>query len=85
MLAGWGAVIALEIAGLVTFLVGVGTPTTFGWFAYSPLSRDVSTSGGAVVLTRTAWIGAVMLVIGLVGLGFLSGVRTGHRWGTGHR
>lgn len=46
---GWGAAIAVSVGGLVTLVVGLVTPTTVGWFAYSPMPSTVSAGDGVLV------------------------------------
>lgn len=76
---GWGAAIALSVGGLVTLLFGLSVPATVGWFAYSPLPAATFSTAGVVLLSRTAVVGLILMIIGLVGVGFLVGLRYGSR------
>lgn len=76
---GWCAAVALALGGLIILVFGSVGPVTAGWFAYAPYSANAPTISGAVLLSRTAILGLLVLVIGLVGLGFLVGLRAGRK------
>jgi hypothetical protein len=70
-----GAVIAA--VGLTMATIGLLTPVSFGWFAYQPLA-DASFGWieNAVIVTRGAAAGLLLLGIGLVILAFQFGTRS---------
>jgi hypothetical protein len=75
-----GIVSALvALAGLVTLLVAVTTPVSFGWFAYAEVSDTTFTSGDIVVLSRSAVLGAAAFATGAIGVAFVLGSVHGTR------
>jgi heme/copper-type cytochrome/quinol oxidase subunit 1 len=73
---------AAVLIGIVCLIVGFWPqPMSFGWSAYVPLSNTVYLQDGAQVFTRTAQVGVVLLVAGLVALAFWCGLEVGRRGG----
>lgn len=69
---------ALVVAGLVVVIVGVLTPVSFGWFAYQPLAAATFTPGASgFFLSRTTFVGWLVLTAGLLFLAYLLGRRAG--------
>ena len=79
----WAGAAAIAVAGAITILVGLSTPTTvssFGWFAYQPLTEATYTTGGSgLVLSRISAAGWIIFVTGLLGLAFLTGRVVGRK------
>ena len=73
---GWTVAVLLVLIGLITAVVAMSSPSAFGWFAYAPLSGEISIGGDVVIVPRTAIAGIVVLVAGLIVLSFLAGRRT---------
>lgn len=67
----------VAIVGAVMLVIGLSTPTSFGWFAYSALSENVLTSSGVYVLTPSTVIGAALVAIGTAGVAFVLGTAHG--------
>jgi heme/copper-type cytochrome/quinol oxidase subunit 1 len=76
-----GTVIA--VTGLVLLLLPSGQ-TSFGWFAYAPLSSEVFVPS-VDQLTSQRQIGIVLLVVGLASLSFGAGWALGRRHTAGQR
>ena len=75
----------LVVGGVVLVAVASQTPTTFGWFAYQPMSDSLFVPGGFVVLTQPAVVGAVVTGAGVVGLSAATGFMFGRRVRAGDR
>ncbi|MFD1714131.1 hypothetical protein ACFSBZ_06580 [Amnibacterium flavum] len=76
----------LLICAIVLVVVGAGVliavatePVSFGWTAYAPLSETTFTPVVRGLESRNGILGAVLLVIGLMGLAFWAGLRVGAR------
>jgi len=79
------AAAAAVFIGIVCLLVGFWPqPTSFGWSAYAPLANAIFLHDGAHVFTRTAQVGVVFFVAGLVALAFWCGLEIGRRSGAAH-
>lgn len=71
----------MAAAGLITAgLLAVNRPpTSFGWFAYAPLSDTTHIPGASpATLTLTA-LGMALLILGLLSTGLLAGMRIRRR------
>jgi heme/copper-type cytochrome/quinol oxidase subunit 1 len=69
----------LLLIGVVIVPVG-HAPADFGWFAYTPLEGDqLLPWDGFVLLTGTAVLGMVLVVLGVAGLAAWAGYRLGRR------
>ncbi|OOB92128.1 hypothetical protein [Rathayibacter sp. VKM Ac-2630] len=68
----------LLVAGVVVALIAP-RETSFGWFAYAPLSTEVFTPDGTLLLRREWLVSAALFALGLVVLAFWTGIRTGSR------
>ncbi|MGZ8804803.1 MAG: hypothetical protein ACXWZG_05835 [Microbacterium sp.] len=76
--AAWSAAGVLRLVGTITFIVGLTSPVSFGWFAYQPLADATFTPGGdGVFVSRITIIGSIAVGLGLVALAFLAGRRAG--------
>lgn len=76
----WTALALVTVIGLITTVVGLITPVSFGWFAYQPLADAAFTPAQNVfVLSRPTAVGLGVLAVGLIGLSFLAGRRSGLR------
>jgi heme/copper-type cytochrome/quinol oxidase subunit 1 len=65
---------------LVGCLVAWSNATTsFGWFAYAPLSNQLFTGSGVSVVSQGTQIGLAVAVTGLLVLAFWAGYRIGRR------
>jgi len=69
---------ALLVVGVVVALTAP-RETSFGWFAYSPLSDETFSPGG-VLPVRPEWLtAAALIVLGLVVLAFWAGTLVASR------
>ncbi|HSO92781.1 MAG TPA: hypothetical protein VLR70_16735 [Arthrobacter sp.] len=68
--------VALMTAGAVFLSLPVRQKDV-GWFAYAPLSQQVFTGPGLLIMDAEKWAGVVLVVLGLVTLAFWSGFRAG--------
>jgi heme/copper-type cytochrome/quinol oxidase subunit 1 len=66
------------IAGVATLIYSLSRPTTFGWFAYAPLSEETFLPGMAI-LSNTQVTGLALLAAGLLCAAFWAGLRVGRR------
>lgn len=66
------------IAGVATLIYSLSRPTTFGWFAYAPLS-DETFLPGMTILSNTQVTGLALLAAGLLCAAFWAGLRVGKR------
>lgn len=66
------------VAGVSTLIYGFSRPTTFGWFAYAPLSEEAFLPG-MTILSNTQVTGLVLLAAGLLCAAFWAGLRVGWR------
>ncbi|AOT02437.1 hypothetical protein [Arthrobacter sp. U41] len=71
---------ALLAAGTVCLLQPV-RQEDFGWFAYAPLSQQVFTGQGLVIMDAGKWAGVALVGLGLLTLAFWSGYRAGRHPG----
>lgn len=69
----------LVSGGAVLLAVSSQATVSIGWFAYQPMSDSLFAPGGLVVLTQPAIVGAVVTVVGLIGLGAATGFALGRR------
>ena len=74
----------LPVAGLVAVLVGCfvawsNATTSFGWFAYAPLSDQLFVGSGVAFVSQGTQIGLVVAVAGLLILAFWAGYTIGRR------
>ena len=65
--------------GVVVLGVASARPVSFGWFAYAPVSDTTFTAEGVHVFSTATLVGAVVLVVGLLGLAAWLGYRRGAR------
>jgi heme/copper-type cytochrome/quinol oxidase subunit 1 len=65
--------------GIMFFAVSPTGTTPFGWFAYQPLAGAAFFPGSLVMLTPLMAAAAVVSVIGLVGIGAITGYVLGRR------
>lgn len=65
----------LVATGAAVTVMGARGDSTFGWFAYAPLSDSVFPAAGDFVVRRLTVIGLVLLVIGLVWVAGVVGYR----------
>lgn len=78
--------LAIVASGLIV-LVGVivlassllAPVASFGWFAYAPLSGGVFASQGMFIVSQLTLVGAIVLVLGLIGLSLAFGYLWGRR------
>ena len=73
---GWAIAALLVVIGLTVAVVAMVNPVTTGWFAYAPLSGSISVGTDGVIVPRSAIVGVVVLVVGLIGLSYLAGRRS---------
>lgn len=69
----------LAVTGALVILLAPQASASFGWFAYQPLSDAVFVPGGFIVLTQAAIVGAVLAIVGLIGLAAVVGFALGRR------
>lgn len=74
-----GVVVLVGVAILVSSLL---SSVSSGWFVYAPLSGAVMLGPGAAIVPRSAVVGAVVLVVGLLALSLLFGYSLGRRHGS---
>ncbi|MGJ9372639.1 hypothetical protein [Nesterenkonia sp. CF4.4] len=74
-LFSWAVAATLIIAGLAVVILAMDRPTSFGWFAYAPLSDTTYMPGPSGATLAIAAAGVALLVLGLLATGFLAGVR----------
>ncbi len=77
--------VVLVVLGVVLYVVSRPAAGDFGWFAYTPLSNDVSpfeTSGDLVLLSRGRVLGAAVAVAGLLVVTAALAYRAGRRRGS---
>ncbi|MFB2554287.1 hypothetical protein [Herbiconiux liangxiaofengii] len=67
------AAVVVMAAGIIGIALFTPQTTSFGWFAYAPLSGEVFSPAGAVVVGWGAIAGAAAVAIGLTALGFWAG------------
>jgi heme/copper-type cytochrome/quinol oxidase subunit 1 len=72
----------LPFGGLVAVLVGClvawsNANASIGWFAYAPLSNELFTGNGVVLVRQGTQIGLALAVTGLLVLAFWAGYRIG--------
>lgn len=72
----WALAASATLVGLGLLTRSQTRPSSFGWFAYAPLSETIFVPP---VLDPGGIIGAVLLGLGLIALGFLVGLRIGRR------
>ena len=70
----------LLVAGAVFLSLPV-RQEEFGWFAYAPLSQQVFTGQGLVIMDAGKWAGVALVGLGLLTLAFWSGYRAGRHPG----
>lgn len=80
-LISWVAAVALTVGGIVTLLAAMQQQTRFGWFAYAPLSDSTYAPDPSTTFTTLDVLGLVLLGLGLLAVGFLSGMRFARRRG----
>ncbi|WP_220036793.1 hypothetical protein [Curtobacterium sp. MCBD17_021] len=69
----------MTIVGLVVTAVTVAQPVSVGWFATAPLSGTTFRPVGAHLVSTGVFVGAGVLVVGLLVLATLVGYRLGVR------
>ncbi|WP_218220872.1 hypothetical protein [Nesterenkonia sp. Act20] len=78
-LISWVVAIALTVGGIVTLIAAMQQQTRFGWFAYAPLSESTYAPDPSTTFTTLGVLGIVLLGLGLLAVGFLSGMRFARR------
>ncbi len=73
-LISWVAAVALTVSGIVTLLAAMEQQTRFGWFAYAPLSDTTYAHAPSTTFATLDVLGIVLLGLGLLAVGFLSGM-----------
>lgn len=81
----WAAVV--PILAVLAVAAGIATAlwtqsqlqSSFGWFAYAPLSNETFSSRGLVFLDAGTKVGVTLTAAGLLVLAFWSGYRTARR------
>ena len=68
----------LLVIGVVVALTAP-RETSFGWFSYAPLSNEVFTPDGTLLLRREWLASAALIALGLLVLAFWAGTRVGSR------
>ena len=61
------------------FVAWSNATTSFGWFAYAPLSNQIFTGSGMAFVSQGTQIGLAVAVAGLLVRAFWAGYRTGRR------
>lgn len=74
-----GGSVAVVIVGVVVLAVAASQPLSFGWFASSPLSGTTFTPGDVHIISTATSTGLTILVVGVIGLAFLTGWSVGRR------
>ncbi|WP_024818033.1 hypothetical protein [Arthrobacter sp. 31Y] len=75
--------VVVPLLGLIAVIVGVivawnnQQTTSFGWFAYAPLSDTVFMGNGMTMVSQGTQIGLAVTVLGLLVLAFWAGLRIG--------
>ena len=77
----WVVAGVLVLTGVVTVIIGLSSPVSFGWFAYQPLANAVFVPGGGVFVSRMTIVGFAVLTVGLIALAFIGGWRLARRPG----
>lgn len=75
----WVVAGVLVLTGVVTVIIGLSSPVSFGWFAYQPLADAVFVPGGGVFVSGMTIVGFAVLTVGLVALAFIGGWRLARR------
>ncbi|MET3367436.1 UNVERIFIED_CONTAM: heme/copper-type cytochrome/quinol oxidase subunit 1 [Jeotgalibacillus campisalis] len=78
------AAVVVPLLGLIAVIVGLivawtNQSTSFGWFAYAPLSDTVFVGNGGAMVSQGTQLGLVVTVIGLLVLAFWAGFAIGRR------
>jgi heme/copper-type cytochrome/quinol oxidase subunit 1 len=78
--------VVLPAVGLAAVLAGCliawsNATTSFGWFAYAPLSDQIFTGSGTALVSQGTQIGVAVAVAGLLVLAFWAGYRIGRQAG----
>lgn len=78
------AAVVVPLLGLIAVIVGLivawtNQSTSFGWFAYAPLSDTVFVGNGGAMVSHGTQLGLVVTVIGLLVLAFWAGLAIGRR------
>lgn len=79
------AALVVVAVGLMVAIVSASQPTTFGWFAYAPLSGEVFSPNGAPFLTSNTALGLAIAAVGLMIGAFWAGLTVGQRRGDQRR
>lgn len=76
----------VSLVGLIMLASSLLAPvSSFGWFAYSPLSGRVFPSPEIYIVSQLTVVGAIAMGIGLIGLSLVVGYLLGRRRGaSGH-
>lgn len=75
----WVVAGVLVLTGVVTVIIGLSSPVSFGWFGYQPLADAVFVPGGGVFVSGMTIVGFAVLTVGLVALAFIGGWRLARR------
>ena len=76
--------VVVPLLGLIAVIVGLivawnNQSTSFGWFAYAPLSDTVFIGNGVAMVSQGTQLGLVVTVVGLLVLAFWAGLAIGRR------
>ncbi|MFK0039619.1 hypothetical protein ACIQTW_07230 [Paenarthrobacter sp. NPDC090517] len=76
--------VVVPLLGLIAVIVGLivawtNQSTSFGWFAYAPLSETVFIGNGGAMVSQGTQIGLAVTVVGLLVLAFRAGLAIGRR------
>lgn len=75
----WVTAVALVVAGVVALNVAMNRPSSFGWFAYAPLSETSYMPGASGTTLALTAAGLLFLAVGLLATGVLAGLRVRRR------
>lgn len=78
------AAVVVPLLGLIAVIVGLivawtNQSTSFGWFAYAPLSDTVFMGNGGAMVSQGTQFGLAVTVLGLLVLAFWAGLAIGRR------
>ncbi|AFR30427.1 hypothetical protein [Arthrobacter sp. Rue61a] len=78
------AAVVVPLLGLIAVIVGLivawtNQSTSFGWFAYAPLSDTVFVGNGGAMVSQGTQLGLAVTVLGLLVLAFWAGRAIGRR------
>ncbi|MBF4633020.1 hypothetical protein ITJ38_01230 [Agreia pratensis] len=71
--------IAAVVGGVATALLSASQPTSYGWFAYAPLSGETFSPNIAFAMSPQTAVALVVAVFGLVAAAFWAGLTVAER------